>query len=112
MVDLTIIDRPFLLGQGHARSLRMIDIPAYRGMIIDREGAPLAVSTPVQSVWINPKSFSPNVKQLAELVQLLGISPGQLSKKVAEAEGREFVYIQRQLPPMVAKKIELLKIPG
>ena len=112
MYDLTIMDRQFLLGQGDARSLRVIDIPAYRGMIIDREGAPLAVSTPVQSIWINPKAFSPDAKQLAALVQLLGIPAGQLSKRISEADGREFVYLQRQLPPMFANKIEALKIPG
>ncbi len=112
MYDLTIMDRQFLLGQGDARSLRVLDIPAYRGMIIDREGAPLAVSTPVQSVWINTKTFSPDVKQLSALVQLLGISAAQLSKRLAEVQGREFVYLQRQLPPMLAKKIESLKIPG
>ena len=57
MFDLTIMDRQFLVGQGDARSLRVLDIPAYRGMIIDREGAPVAVSTIVQSVWVNPKTF-------------------------------------------------------
>ena len=112
MYGLTIMDRPFLLGQGDARSIRTIDIPAYRGMIIDREGAPLAVSTPVQSVWVNPKTFDPDAKQLAKLVQLLGVSASQLSKHVTEDEGREFIYLQRQLPPMLAKKIEALKIPG
>lgn len=112
MYDLTIMDRQFLLGQGDARSLRFIDVPAYRGMIIDREGAPLAVSTPVQSVWINPKTFSPDRAQLSKLVQLLGISSAQLSKRVTDAQEREFVYLQRQLPPMLAKKIEALKIPG
>ena len=111
MYDLTIMDRQFLLGQGQARSLRVLDIPAYRGMIIDRQGAPLAVSTPVQSVWINTKTFSPDAKQLAALVQVLGMS-SQLSKRVAETQGREFVYLQRQLPPMLANKIERLKIPG
>lgn len=112
MFDLTVSDRQFLLGQGEARSLRLIDIPAYRGMIIDREGAPLAVSTPVQSVWINPKTFNPDSKQVSKLVQLLGITQAQLSKRLQDAQGREFVYLQRQLSPMVAKKIEALKIPG
>lgn len=112
MYDLTIMDRQFLLGQGDARSLRMVDIPAYRGMIIDREGAPLAVSTPVQSVWINTKTFTADKKQIADLAKLLGISAEQLSKRLAEVHGREFVYLQRQLPPMRAKKIADLKIPG
>jgi cell division protein FtsI (penicillin-binding protein 3) len=112
MYDLTILDRQFLQGQGNARSLRVLDIPANRGMIIDRQGAPLAVSTPVQSVWINSKIFSPDAKQLAKLARLLGVPAAQLSKRISESQGREFVYLQRQLPPMLAKKIEELKIPG
>ncbi len=92
--------------------MRVLDIPAYRGMIIDREGAPLAVSTPVQSVWIHPKTFAPNAQQLTSLVQLLGMSAAQFSKRMTEGDGREFVYIQRQLPPQLAQKIEELKIPG
>ena len=112
MFDLTIMDRQFLVGQGDARSLRVLDIPAYRGMIIDREGAPVAVSTIVQSVWVNPKTFTANASQLASLAHVLGISVKQLSKRVVETKGRGFVYLQRQLPPMLAKKIEELKIPG
>ena len=110
--DLTIIDRQFLQEQGDARSLRVLDIPAYRGMVIDRQGSPVAVSTPVQSLWVNPKVFAPTPRQLAKLAELLGVSTAQLSKRVAVAKGREFLYIQRQLPPTFAKKIDALKIPG
>ena len=110
--DLTIVDRQFLQEQGDARSLRVLDIPAYRGMIIDRQGSPVAVSTPVQSLWVNPKVFAPVPAQLAQLSQFLGISVAQLSKRVSVAKGREFLYLQRQLPPMLAKQIEALKIPG
>ncbi len=112
MVDLTIMDRQFLRGQGDARSLRMIDIPAYRGMIIDRENSPIAVSTPVQSVWVNPKAFIASKAQIAKLAKLLGMSSPQLIEKVARAKPHEFVYLQRQLSPAVAKNIEILKIPG
>jgi len=112
MYDLTIMDRQFLQGQGDARSLRVVDIPAYRGMIIDREGSPIAVSTPVESVWVNPKTFTATKAQLTKLAKLLGMSREQLSKKVALTKKREFVYLQRQLTPMQAKKINSLKIPG
>lgn len=112
MVDLTVLDRQFLQGQGNARSLRVLDIPAYRGMIIDRQGAALAVSTPVQSLWINPKLFAPDAKHLAALAKLLGVTKKQLSAHVAAVHGREFVYLQRQLTPMLAKEIAELKIPG
>ncbi len=111
MHDLTVLDRKFLKGQGDARSLRVIDIPAYRGMITDRQGSPLAVSTPVKSVWVNPKVFSPDTKQLAALARVLGLPTDQIIKHV-KSQGREFAYLQRQLTPMVAKKIADLKIPG
>jgi len=112
MVDLTVLHRQFLQGQGNARSLRVIDIPAYRGMITDRNGTPLAVSTPVESVWVNPKEFSPDKEQFMALAQYLRLTPKELSRKVVNAENREFLYLQRQLPPSLTKEIEALKIPG
>ncbi|WP_412754443.1 peptidoglycan D,D-transpeptidase FtsI family protein [Legionella donaldsonii] len=112
MLDLTVLHRQFLLGQGEARSIRTIDIPAYRGMITDRQGSPLAVSTPVQSVWVNPKVFSPNAKQLAALSRLLNVPSKRIIAKVRRASSREFLYLHRQLPPTLAKQIEQLKIPG
>lgn len=112
MVDLTVLHRQFLQGQGNARSLRVIDIPAYRGMITDRNGTPLAVSTPVESVWVNPKEFSPDEDQFMQLAKYLNLTPKQLSRKVVDAQNREFLYLQRQLPPSLSKKIEALKIPG
>lgn len=112
MVDLTVLHRQFLQGQGNARSLRVIDIPAYRGMITDRNGTPLAISTPVESVWVNPKEFSPDEDQFMQLAKYLNLTPKALSKKVVQAENREFLYLQRQLPPSLSKQIEALKIPG
>lgn len=112
MLDLTVLHRQFLQGQGNARSLRVIDIPAYRGMITDRNGTPLAISTPVESVWVNPKEFSPDEDQFMQLAKYLHLTPKALSRKIVDAENREFLYLQRQLPPSLSKKIEELKIPG
>lgn len=112
MYDLTVEDRQFLQGQGNARSLRTVDIPAYRGMITDREGAPLAVSTPVKSVWINPKNFQPTTEQLNKLSQLVELTPKQISQLAGHESSREFLYLRRQLMPSLANKIENLKIPG
>lgn len=112
MIDLTVLHRQFLQGQGNARSLRTIDIPAYRGMITDRHGVPLAISTPVESVWINPKEFAPDEPQFMKLAEYLHLSPKELSRKIVNAERREFLYLNRQLPPTLSKKIAALKIPG
>ncbi|HHF7372638.1 peptidoglycan D,D-transpeptidase FtsI family protein [Legionella bozemanae] len=114
MVDLTVLHRQFLQGQGNARSLRVVDIPAHRGMIMDRNGTPLAISTPVESVWVNPKEFSPDKEQFMSLAEYLNLTPKQLSRKIVDAENKEleFLYLQRQLPPPLAKKIKALKVPG
>lgn len=112
MVDLTVLHRKFLQGQGNARSLRVVDIPAYRGMITDRNGLPLAISTPVESVWVNPKEFSPDKEQFMKLAKYLNISPKGLSRKIVYAENREFLYLHRQLPPEFTKQIAELRIPG
>ena len=112
MLDLTVLHRQFLKGQGDARSLRIQTTPAYRGMITDRTGTPLAVSTPVQSVWVNPQDFSPNKSQLSELSRLLNVSSKSLLDHLNHTKKREFVFLQRQLHPVAVKKIEALKIPG
>lgn len=112
MVDLTVLHRQFLKGQGDARSLRVQTIPAYRGMITDREGTPLAVSTPVRSVWVNPKEFAPTPNQMAQLAKLLDLPAKSLSAHVNKSSSREFVFIKRQLHPSIAKKIEELNIAG
>ncbi len=54
-VNLQLVNHSFLSGQGDARFTRVVSISAHRGMITDRYGEPLAVSTPVDSVWVNPK---------------------------------------------------------
>ncbi|MCX7115608.1 MAG: penicillin-binding protein 2 [Gammaproteobacteria bacterium] len=112
MLDLMVLDRQFLKHQGDARSLRVIDIPAYRGMITDRNGIPLAVSTPVQSVWVNPKVFQPTAPQLKALSKLLQTPEKRLLQVVHHYQKREFLYVKRQLPPALAEKIQALHIPG
>src|SRR5579862_9595726 len=85
MVDLMILDRNFLLGQGNARSLRVVSIPAYRGIITDRNGEPLAVSTPVSSVWWDPKEYKePSSETLKTLAELLEVKTYALRSQLQE----------------------------
>ncbi len=112
MFALMVLDRSFLQGQGDARSVRVVDIPAFRGMIFDRQGAAIAVSTPVQSVWINPKKFNPTPIELGHLARILDMPKQHISHKVEEHDTRGFIYLKRHLTPAQAKKIEALKISG
>lgn len=112
LFSLTVWDRAFLQHQGDARSLRTIDIPTFRGMIVDRSGEPLAISTPVQSIWINPKTFSANHATKKKLVSLLGLNLKDFNQGLAKHRKREFFYIKRQITPELSDRVMALKIPG
>lgn len=92
--------------------MRLISIPASRGIIYDRNHHPLAVSSPVVSVWVNPQQFSSDDPGLPQLAKLLGEKPKTLQKRLEHAKGREFVYLKRQMEPSIGKEIQALAIPG
>jgi cell division protein FtsI (penicillin-binding protein 3) len=112
MFDLAVVDRNFLLKQGNVRSLRTIEMPAFRGLITDRNGNPLAISTPVASIWVNPADFKATRQQVRKLSQMLRLSIPELDNRIKDSGSREFVYLRRGLAPSVGKQIKHLKIPG
>ena len=101
----------FLQQKGETRYARVIEISAHRGMVTDRNGEPLALSTPVESVWAAPADANLSAEQRAKLARLLGMDAAELKKKLAESE-REFVYLKRQLPPEQTAKVVQLNLPG
>ena len=112
IVDLQVVDRDFLKGQGDARSLRHISIPAHRGLITDRNGEPLAVSTPVTTLWANPKEMQASRERWPELAKALGQDPKQLSERLTQLAGKEFIYLVRGLTPEQGQQVLDLKVPG
>jgi cell division protein FtsI (penicillin-binding protein 3) len=111
-VDLQLMNHSFLLGQGDARYSRVAEISAHRGTITDRYGEPLAVSTPVDSVWVNPKELSQTADQLPRLARALKREPQSLARRVSSNVDREFLYLARHLQPEQAARIRMLDIPG
>ena len=112
LIDLGVINRSFLLAQSAARIIRTVDIPASRGMIMDRNKSPLAISTPVDSVWVNPQVFSANAQQLNDLARYLQLSASFIKSRVPKKSSREFVYLKRGITPELAIEIKNLKIQG
>jgi len=112
--DLHVTNKAFLQEQGDARSLRSIPVAAHRGMIVDRHGEPLAVSTPVDSIWAQPQQYEATTRQLYNLAKLLDLKPQQIKKLIAskKREGKEFVYLKRRINPSLAQKVIELEIPG
>jgi len=105
------LNNNFLQQKGESRYSRVIEISATRGMITDRNHEPLAISTPVESVWASPAGIEIKPAQVKRLAQLLEIDAGEIGSRLADTN-REFVYLKRHLPPEQAAKVVELNIPG
>jgi len=111
-VELQLKDHAFLAGQGDARFSRVAEITATRGTITDRYGEPLAVSTPVDSVWVNPKELALASDQLPRLAKALKRDKNEIARRLTSNLDREFLYLARHMQPAEAQKIKGLGIPG
>lgn len=103
----------FLKSQGDRRSVRSIRMPAYRGMIVDRNGRALAVSTPAVNIEANPKLLLKTDSQKLELLaQALGLTSAGLQAKLAKYSQKDFMFLAHYLEPEQAKEVLALKIPA
>lgn len=111
-VCLQVLDTEFLQSQADARHLRVVSLPAHRGKILDRNGEPLAISTPVESVWINPQALGSEQQRIPELTKLLSLDYDKVQRLLASRADREFIYLRRHISPGLASQVAALKIPG
>jgi cell division protein FtsI (penicillin-binding protein 3) len=111
-IDLQVLRKDFYQTQGDARFLREIAIPTSRGMITDRHGEPLAVSTPVESIWANPRVILSHRDRLGQMADALGMPVDVLEQRLAQRADREFVYLRRHMRPDAAQAILDLGVPG
>lgn len=111
-VHLQVLDKEFLTQQADTRHLRTEKISAHRGTITDRNGEPLAISTPVDSIWANPKELAPAVDSVPRLATALGLDPDLLMRRITRSMDKEFLYLKRHLNPQKAEEVLDLKIPG
>ncbi len=100
----------FLQDQGEMRAVRTAEIPAYRGVISDRRGEPLAVSTPVVSLWADPRQLEAG--RLAELALAIEVPEAELRQKLERYQGKAFMYLRRHLVPARAREILALGFKG
>ncbi|RRJ85519.1 penicillin-binding protein 2 [Aestuariirhabdus litorea] len=112
IVDLQVVDRQFLQDEGDKRTVRYSRIAATRGIIFDRNGRALAVSTPVVSIWVNPQEVKADDLPWAELSKKLNLSERYLKARMLGNESREFVYLKRHLTPDQGKAVLDLDIDG
>jgi cell division protein FtsI (penicillin-binding protein 3) len=111
-VNLQLVDHGFLAKEGDARFSRVLEIAAHRGTITDRYGEPLAVSTPVDSIWVNPGELALATDQIPRLAKALGLDRQELARRITSNLDREFLYLARHRQPAEAAQIKALGIPG
>lgn len=113
-VDLQVVRKDFYQEQGDARYLRDLAIPVSRGTIFDRNGEPLAVSTPVDSIWANPQELLTHADRVGELATATGLDEDALRQRLQERAqaNKEFVYVKRHLNPDDAQAVLKRGIPG
>lgn len=109
---LHVVDQEFLRKQGDARMLRVETIVAHRGMLRDRNGLPLAVSTPVVSIWANPQEALEGKLDVAALAKALEVDVRWLRERLKKNSEREFLYLKRHLAPEKAKALLAQEFPG
>ncbi len=92
-----VVETDFLRGEGERRYLRVGEIPARRGMILDRNGEALAVSTPVETIWVDPRKLIAHLDALPDLAKCLGLKPADLRERVQANAERGFMYLKRRV---------------
>jgi len=112
VVYLQVFNKGFLQDQGSARHLRTVSIAAHRGMIMDRNGEALAISTPVESIWVNPSMLVNQRQLLPQLTKILNLDLELVEQTLAERMDREFVYLKRHVNPDTAKQVLALEAEG
>lgn len=111
---LQVVERDFLAKEGDKRAVRTVAMPAYRGAIRDRRGEPLALSAPVDSLWVLPSELLAKPDYLAPLAKLLEVPRAELNAFLRARSNRQFVYLPgaRQMDPDRARRVMALKAPG
>lgn len=120
-VFLQIYDHQFLRAQGDRRHISVATVPAYRGNILDRNNEPLAISSPVDSVWVDPQHFKrakngdldpAMLQQLKQIATWLKVTDKKMTSLYHAKKSKRFIYLKRHINPQLAAKMKALKVPG
>ncbi len=111
-VYLQLLNNDFFKEHGDARSIRVVETPAHRGVITDRNGEQLAMSTPVDSIWVTPRKVFEDVEHLPELAKVMGMSVKDLHEVLRDRMNRDFIYLKRHANPDLVNKVQKLGMRG
>jgi cell division protein FtsI (penicillin-binding protein 3) len=111
-VYLQLLNNEFLKEHGDARSIRVVNIPSHRGVIVDRNDEPLAMSTPVDSIWVTPRKVFEDVERFPEMAKAMNMTVADLHEILRDRISRDFVYLKRHANPGLVKEVQKLGIRG
>ncbi|MCX7036202.1 MAG: penicillin-binding transpeptidase domain-containing protein [Proteobacteria bacterium] len=111
-IELQLVQNDFLISQGHQRQLREVTVPAHRGVIFDRNGEPLAVSTPVESVSVRPAQLGTDPDQWSQLAVALNRPENVMHQQLSALQGRTYAYLGRHMNPADTRAVRELDLPG
>ncbi len=111
-VYLQLLNNEFLKEHGDARSIRVVNIPSHRGVIVDRNDEPLAMSTPVDSIWVTPRKVFEDVERFPDLAKVMNMTVADLHEILRDRISRDFVYLKRHANPSLVKEVQKLSIRG
>ncbi len=110
---LQIFNKDFLQDKGDLQHVGVVPVSAYRGQIKDRNGEPLAISTPVQSIWVNPRQLKEaDSEKIGQMAKILSMPEKELRAILAKEADKRFMYLKRQINPAIAEKVKALEITG
>ena len=112
---LQILNKEFLQDKADMQHVSVVPVSAYRGQIKDRNGEPLAISTPVQSIWVNPRQLrDADFEKLKDMARILSLPEAELRNQLLKDKqaDKRFTYIKRQINPLIADKVKALEING
>jgi cell division protein FtsI (penicillin-binding protein 3) len=109
-IYLQVLDKEFLKEQGDMRHVSDVSVSAYRGVIKDRNGAPLAISAPVESIGINPRELKIVTPQEFGSAETARVK--QLGKRLDKTQKEELaVSLLKEKLQKIKQMEEILSLP-
>ncbi|MDO8953506.1 MAG: penicillin-binding protein 2 [Gammaproteobacteria bacterium] len=111
---LAEVDKSFLQNKGMMEADHPLVVPAYRGLILDRNGIPVAISAPIDNIVFDPKVLVQSPASWEQLANNpdLGLSYNQIKAMVLAHSKSQYLVAKRNLPPNVAQEVNAMQIPG
>lgn len=112
LTHLHVVDQSVLEQRGDARAARHLSIHKPRGVIVDRTGKPLAMSLPVNTIWVDPQQVSVTNPHWLQVLKLLRLDADPINQKILSQPKSRFMYLKRQVSPSIAQRIQALQVSG